>query len=82
MGGVVDLLDGLLLMSLRTGYGMAYMTPLETYYGFPVHLVHGVGCLCMSLQPRWCLVCFISACHVLPSGISHLDSRDKRIPCV
>lgn len=42
MSGVVDLLDGLLLMSLRVGHGMVYMTPLETCSDFPLHLVPGV----------------------------------------
>lgn len=43
MGGVVDLLDGLLMMSLRIGHGVVYMTLLETCPGLPVHLVLGVG---------------------------------------
>ena len=44
---MVDLLDGSLMMSLRIGYGMLYMTLSERYFGDPVHLVPGVGGFCV-----------------------------------
>ena len=50
MGGLVDLLDGSVMMVLRIGYGTAYMTYLETCLGVSVHLVPGVGGLCVSLS--------------------------------
>ena len=43
MDEVVDLLDGLLLMSLRIGHGRVYVTPSESCLGVPIHLITGFG---------------------------------------
>lgn len=43
MGGVLDLLDGLLLMVLRIGHGVVFINRLETCLGFSVRLGPGVG---------------------------------------